>query len=189
MFGRRRSDTKQGLWKDFETEALPFMADLYRLALWLTRNADEAEDLVQETFAEALKSFSRYESGTNCRAWLTTIMYRLNLKSLGSIRRIRLVDESEEKMAEIVPFQPPPPQNVTDEEVITGLRRLPKTFRQVVVLSDIEEFSYKDIASVLGIPIGTVMSRLSRGRKLLRLELADYARSCGIGADKKRAGG
>lgn len=165
------------------------MADLYRLALWLTRNVDGAEDLVQETLTEALRSFSRYERGTNCRAWLTTIMYRLNLKSLGSNRKMRLVDESEEKMAEIVPFEPPLPQHVTDEEVIAGLRRLPMTFRQVVVLSDVEDFSYKDIASILEIPMGTVMSRLSRGRKLLRLELADYARSCGIKVDKKSASG
>jgi RNA polymerase sigma-70 factor (ECF subfamily) len=74
MFGKRRTDTKAELWRDFEMEAMPFMADLFRLAVWLTRSRDEAEDLVQETLTEALKSFRRYERGSNCRAWLTAIM-------------------------------------------------------------------------------------------------------------------
>jgi RNA polymerase sigma-70 factor (ECF subfamily) len=168
-------------------EAMPFMADLFRLAVWLTRSRDEAEDLVQETLTEALKSFRRYERGSNCRAWLTAIMYRLNLKRIGATKRLRIVDESEEMIAEVVQFEPPLPRDLTDDEVIKALMQLPEIFRQVVVLSDVEEFSYKDIASVLGIPLGTVMSRLSRGRKLLRIELADYARECGIAVDKNQS--
>ncbi|HKX83385.1 MAG TPA: sigma-70 family RNA polymerase sigma factor [Pyrinomonadaceae bacterium] len=189
MFRRGRSDTRNELWKDFEAEALPCLSDLHRLAVWLTRNRDEAEDLVQETMAEALRSFHRYERGTNCRAWLATIMYHRNSKRLARIGRMRIVAETEEKMAETLPFEPPLPQNLTDEEIITALRRLPEIFRQVVVLSDVEEFSYKEIASILGIPMGTVMSRLSRGRKVLRFELAEYARDHGFGDDRQIAAG
>ena len=188
MFRKRGNKTKE-LWSDFESEALPYMADLYRLAVWLTENREEAEDLVQETMAAALKSFKRYEVGTNCRAWLTTIMYRLNWKYLSASRKLQTIDEPEEKLAANVPFEPSLPQHVTDDEVIAALQRLPEIFRQVVVLSDVEEFSYKEIALILEIPIGTVMSRLSRGRGILRLELADYARSCGLGADKQKAAG
>lgn len=192
LFGRlntARSNTKAELWKDFENEALPFLPDLFRLAVWLTRNRDEAEDLVQETLTAALKSFRRYQRGTNCRAWLAAIMYRLNIKRIGVAKRMRIVDDRDEKIADVIPFEPPLPQNLTDEEVIQAVMRVPENFRHVVVLADVEEFSYRNISSVLGIPMGTVMSRLSRGRKLLRLELAEYARGHGIVAERKRASG
>lgn len=187
MFGIKWLETKEEKWKDFETEAVPHMAGLFRVAIWLTRNRDEAEDLVQETFMQALKSFHRYEIGTNCRAWLTTIMYNLNLKRLQKSRRLTVVDDAEEKLAETIPFEPQLPQTITDEEVIGALGNVPENFRQVIILSDIEEFSYKEISSILDIPIGTVMSRLSRGRKALRLELADYAHKYGFGNNLKIA--
>jgi RNA polymerase sigma-70 factor, ECF subfamily len=189
MFGRGSSHAKVELWRDFEAEALPCLADLYRLAIWLTRSRDEAEDLVQETLTEALKSFDRYRRGTNCRAWITTIMYHLNQKRLSRIGRMRIVDVPEEQMAETVPFEPAVPQDLTDEEIISTIGNLPEIFRQVVVLSDVEEFSYKEIASILGIPIGTVMSRLSRGRRVLRLQLADHARSSGFRVNRKIGAG
>lgn len=187
MFGIRWLESKEEKWKDFETEAMPHMAGLYRVAMFLTRNKDEAEDLVQETFMQALKSFHRYEVGTNCRAWLTTIMYNLNLTRLKKARRMLIADDPEDKLAETLPFEPEIPQTITDEEVIGALEKISESFRQVVVLSDIEEFSYKEIASILGVPIGTVMSRLSRGRKALRLELAGYARNYGFGDNQKIA--
>ena len=187
MFGIKRLETKEKKWSDFEAEAMPLTPDLYRIAMWLTRNREEAEDLVQETFFQALKSFHRYETGTNCRAWLATIMYHLNSKRLQKMGRIKLVDEGEEKLAETIPFEPQMPETLTDEEVIAALGQLPENFRQVLVLSDVEGFSYKEIASILDVPMGTVMSRLSRGRKVLRLELADYARNYGFGDDRKIA--
>ncbi|MGD9629656.1 MAG: sigma-70 family RNA polymerase sigma factor [Pyrinomonadaceae bacterium] len=187
MFGIKWLETKKDKWKDFETEAMPHMASLFRVAIWLTRNKDEAEDLVQETFVQALKSFHRYQIGTNCRAWMTTIMYNLNLKRLQKARRMMIADDPEEKLAETLPFEPEIPQTLTDEEVIRALENVSENFRQVVILSDIEEFSYKEISSILDVPIGTVMSRLSRGRKALRLELADYARKYGFGDNQKNA--
>lgn len=166
-------------WSDFEVEAMPFMPDLFRVAMWLTRNRTEAEDLVQETVVQALNAFHGFRLGTNCRAWLTTIMYHLNAKRLKKSGRMRMVDDPEEKLVENIPFEPQLPQNITDDEVLEALRNMPENFRQAVVLSDIEEFSYKEIASILGIPLGTVMSRLFRGRKLLRQVLAGYARKYG----------
>ena len=185
MFGLGRRENKERKWNDFETEAMPFLPDMHRLAVWLTRNTAEAEDLVQETMMQALKSFHRYEMGTNCRAWLTSIMYNLNGKRRFKLGRMKIVDQAEEIIAETIAFEAPLPQNLTDEDVINALRVVPENFRQVVVLSDIEEFSYKEISSILGIPIGTVMSRLWRGRKILRMELAEYARRYGFGETSK----
>lgn len=189
MFGIKWLETKEEKWQDFETEAMPHMASLFCVAMWLTRNRDEAEDLIQETFMQALKSFQRYQPGTNCRAWLTAILYNLNLKRLHKARRLMLVDDLEDSLAEAIQFEPEIPQRLTDEEVIGALANVAESFRQVVILSDIEEFSYKEIASILNVPIGTVMSRLSRGRRALRLELADYARRYGLGDKQKLAAG
>lgn len=187
MFGIKWLGSKEQEWSDFEMEAMPLLPDLHRVAMWLTRNRTEAEDLVQETMMQALKSFHRYELGTNCRAWLTTIMYNLNSKRLKKLGRMPSVDDSEERLAETMAFEAQFPQHLTDEDVISALRNVPENFRQVVVLSDIEEFSYKEIATILEIPLGTVMSRLSRGRKVLRMELADYARKYGFGNNLKLA--
>ncbi len=161
-------------WNAFETEALPFMPDLFRVAMWLTRNRTDAEDLVQETFFQALRSFHSYQTGTNCRAWLATIMQHVNSKRLKKLGRLKTVDDSEGEYSKTVAGKPPIPDKLTDEEIIAAMEKVPENFRQVVVLADIEEFSYKEIANILNIPIGTVMSRLARGRKVLRVELADY---------------
>jgi len=189
MFGIKWLESKEEKWSEFETEAMPFKEDLFRVAVWLTRDRTEAEDLVQETLMQAMKSFHRYEMGTNCRAWLTTILYNLNSKRLQKLGKMKLVDDAEEKLAETIPFEPQMPQKLTDEEVIEALQNVPENFRQVIVLSDVEEFSYKEISAILDIPMGTVMSRLSRGRKVLRLELADYARQYGFGETRKNAAG
>lgn len=185
MFGRNWLETKEDKWNDFESEAMPHLPYLFRVAVWLTKNRTEAEDLVQETTMQALKSFQNYQVGTNCRAWLIKIMYNLNAKRLHKLGRIQLVDEPEEVLAETIPFEPQIPQTLTDEDVIAALERMPENSRSIIVLADLEEFSYKEISSILGIPIGTVMSRLSRGRKVLRMELTDYARNCGFTGQKE----
>jgi RNA polymerase sigma-70 factor (ECF subfamily) len=177
-----RSSTRgQVQWDDFEAEALPWLPDLYRVARWMTRDRDDAEDLVQETLSEALRSFQRYKKGTNCRAWMTKIMYHLNGKRLRKLGRMKLVDDSEEMIAETVPFEPSIPANLTDEDIIAAIKRVPDRFRQIVLLADVEEFAYKEIAEMVEIPIGTVMSRLHRGRKLLRIELGDFVRQSATG--------
>jgi RNA polymerase sigma-70 factor (ECF subfamily) len=114
-------------------------------------------------------------------------MYNLNGKRRYKLGRMMMVDDAEEILANTIPFESPLPQKLTDEDVISALRAVPENFRQVVVLSDIEEFSYKEISAILRIPIGTVMSRLWRGRKILRMELAEYARRCGFGETPKIA--
>lgn len=161
------------------------MADVFRVAHYLARDREEAEDLTQETFAEALKSFHRYTPGTNCRAWLITILYHLNSKRRHKLGQLKLVKDTEEQIAETVAFMPPIPEELKDEEILQALDRIPRAFRETVLLSDVEEFSYKEIAELTNVPIGTVMSRLSRGRRLLRQELTDYARNFGIAAENR----
>ncbi len=171
-------------WSAFEAEALPLMADVFRVAFWLVRDRTEAEDLTQETFAEALKSFHRYTPETNCRAWLTTILYHLNSKRRMKLGRFKLVEDVEEQIAQTVAFVPPVPERINDEDILAALKKVSPLFSQVVILCDVEEFSYKEIADFLNVPIGTVMSRLHRGRRLLRQELIVCARQMGIAADK-----
>lgn len=179
MFGFSKKPTEQ-LWEAFEGEALPHMPDLYRIAYWLVRNKEEAEDLVQETLSQAMRSFHRYEQGTNCRAWMTRIMYNVNGKRLRKLSRLRIVEDTEEMIAETIAFEQPVNTSLNDEEVVAAVKRLPESFRQVVLLADVEEFTYREVAELLQIPAGTVMSRLHRGRKLLRMELTGYARSLGL---------
>ena len=182
----KRKSEKERLWQDFESEAMPYSADLFRVAMFLKRDRDAAEDLVQETMMQALKSFHRYEKGTNCKAWLTTIMYHTHYKQLRKQMNLHLVADTEEKIAETVQFEAPIPQNLTDEDVLQALKKVPETFREIVLLCDVEGFAYKEISSLLDVPIGTVMSRLHRGRKILRGELAVYARNYGIETDKNK---
>lgn len=181
MFGY--GQTKEEKWKAFEEEALPHLSDLFRIAVWLVRNPTEAEDLVQETFTEALKSFHRYENGTNCKAWMTTIMYHLNSKRKRKLGRMQMVEDAEDMLAQTLVFEPPVEQKITDEDVLSALEKVPPLFREVVILADVEEFAYREIAEILIIPIGTVMSRLHRGRKILRGELTGFAREYGIDVD------
>ncbi len=159
----------------FETEAMPFIEDVYRVALWLSRDVSEAEDLTQETFVQAFKSFHRYEKGTNCKAWLMTILHHTNSKRLRKLSRLRIVEDVDEQIASTVQFESPIPQSITDEEILGALRTLPEQFRHVVIMADVEDFAYREVAEILGVPIGTVMSRLHRGRKLLRAQLASHA--------------
>ncbi len=173
--------------EDFEAAAMPHLADLYRSASFLAQSSSEAEDLVQEVYLEAWKSFHRFELGTNCRAWLFKIMFN----RLHHVRR-RLAKTSREKAfespedADRVTAEPPVPQDIRDEDILKALEKVPGEFREAVLLADVQEFSYKEIAATMGIPLGTVMSRLSRGRKLLRGELAEVAQSYGIKPSAKK---
>ena len=174
--------------EDFEAAAIPHLADLYRSASLLLRDSSEAEDLVQEVYLEAWKSFHRFELGTNCRAWLFKIMFH----RLHHPRR-RLAKTSREKAFESpadqdgISAEPSVPQEISDEDILKALEKVPGEFREVVVLADVQEFSYKEVAETLRIPLGTVMSRLSRGRNVLRGELAEVARSYGIKPRAKEA--
>lgn len=162
---------------DFEASALVFADQLFRVALRLERDYGRAEDLVQEAYLHAWRSFHRFEPGTNLRAWLYKIMFNRYYTRRRS-ERLQLLPV-EEEIAETVAYDPPTPQQVTDEEVMAAIEQLPRDFQLAVVLADIEELSYREIADLFGIPIGTVMSRLHRGRKLLRAGLAPYARNAG----------
>jgi RNA polymerase sigma-70 factor (ECF subfamily) len=168
--------------EEFESAALPHLNDLYRTAARVIGNRSEAEDLVQETYLQAWKSFHRFEPGTNCRAWLFKILFHLIQHQRRKWYNLKLVQESDDMLLqETVAYDPPVPQNLTDEEVVGALAKIPVLYREAVVLADVQEFSYKEVAATLGVPVGTVMSRLSRGRKLLRAELAGIAGSYGIG--------
>ena len=158
-------------WAAFEAEALPHVDRLFRLALWLERNRHEAEDLVQETMMQALQSFHRFRPGTNCRAWLVTILQHLRSNRHRARQRSPLVDDPDDRIANTIPFVAPVPEMLTDEDILGALGRIPLPFQEVIVLCDVEELTYKEIAEALAIPVGTVMSRLHRGRASLRSEL------------------
>jgi RNA polymerase sigma-70 factor (ECF subfamily) len=174
-----------GMWATFEAEALPHIDRLFRLAMWFERNRPEAEDLVQETMMQALRSFHRFQPGTNCRAWLTTILQHVRSNRRRARGRSPLVEDPDDRLAQMVPFVPPVPQQLMDDDILDALARLPASFQEVIVLCDVEELSYKEIAEALAIPIGTVMSRLHRGRALLRSELGAPAEATG----RRRGGG
>ena len=121
MFGIGREREKE--WAAFEAEALPLMPDVFRVAKWLTRDTETAEDLTQETFIQALKSFHRYSPDTNCRAWLITILYRVNGKRRMKLGQLKLVEDTEEQIAETVAFEPSIPQHLTDSSCVSALSR------------------------------------------------------------------
>ena len=168
---------------------MPHLTDLYRTASFLLRDTHEAEDLIQETYLEAWKSFHRFELGTNCRAWLFKIMFhRLHHVRRRLLKTSRVITIDAQEGQDELAAEPVVPQEIRDEDVLNALEKVAVEFREIVLLADVEEFSYKEIAETLRIPLGTVMSRLSRGRKLLRQELAAVARSYGIDPRAKRAG-
>ena len=181
MLGSAKKREKK--WADFEAEALPLMPDVFRVARWLARDLEIAEDMTQETFTQALKSFDRYQAGTNCIGWLLTILYRINGKRKMKLGRLKLVNDPEIKLPSRSCTKPPIPERLTDEDVLAAFERIPEKFAEAVMLTDVESLSYKEASEVLQVPIGTVMSRLHRGRRLLRSELADYARGHGLAAE------
>ena len=126
-----------------------------------------------------LQSFHRFRPGTNCRAWLVTILQHVRSNRRRARQRSPLVEDPDNRMANTIPFVAPVPDTLTDEDILGALGRLPVLFQEVIMLSDVEELTYKEIADALAIPLGTVMSRLHRGRALLRSELG--ASNAGIG--------
>jgi RNA polymerase sigma-70 factor, ECF subfamily len=165
----------------FETEAMPHLNDLFRTALRMTGERGCAEDVLQDVYLQAWRSFDRFESGTNCRAWLYKILFHCVSHQRRKWFRFPVLKENEEFLeANLVQPQPVAPE-ITDGEILAALDKLPTEFRSVVLLVDVEEFAYREVAGILSVPIGTVMSRLSRGRGLLRKHLAELARTYGIG--------
>src|ERR1700746_3569408 len=157
----------------FEGVALPLFDQLYNLAHWLTGDRADAEDLVQETYAKALKGFKSFEEGTNLRAWMFRILRNTFLTSRTGLKvqnTVRIEDETDG--ADLAAHNITPEslllQSEDSQSVMSALAELPVPYREMILLSDMEELSYKEIAEVLSVPIGTVMSRLSRGRRMLR---------------------
>lgn len=165
----------------FDREAMPHRNDLYRTAVRLMGDRARAEDVVQEVYLQAWKSFHRFEAGTNCRAWLFKILFHCANHQRRKWFRFPLLKEAQDFRESHLAYAPPVPEHLSDQDILAALDRIPAEFRAVVLLVDVEEFAYKDAAEIVGSPIGTVMSRLSRGRRLLREQLAGVAQSYGIG--------
>jgi RNA polymerase sigma-70 factor (ECF subfamily) len=176
----------------FTSEVAPHLHSLYRMALRLTQDEQAAEDLLQDTLERAFQNFKRYEPGTNVRAWLLRIMSNVRISGFRrSARRPQtssLEDAEDFSLYRAVRTQGIAPHDVEavvlnrigEEAILHAIDRLPEDFRMVVVLSDVEGFSYKEMASILEVPIGTVTSRLYRGRKQLQRSLWEHARETGI---------
>ena len=170
---------------EFESAALPHLNELYRVAARLLADSAKAEDVVQETYLQAWKSFARFEPGTNCRAWLFKILTHTIHHHRRSWFNLRSLEDRAAQPPATAAVAPEP---LAQNEILRALDRLPADHRAAVLLADVEEFSYKEIAGMLDVPIGTVMSRLSRGRKLLRDQLGALAGSYGIGPAARKAG-
>ena len=178
----------------FADQAMEYMPQLYSTALRMTRNASDAEDLVQETYLKGYRAFDRFEEGTNLRAWLFRILTNTFINTYRSKKR--RPDESE--LDEIEDFylyrrmggleaaraqrsaEDELMDHFTDTEVQVAIESIPESYRTAVVLADVQGFSYKEIAEMEQVPIGTVMSRLHRGRKALQKQLYDYAMARGL---------
>jgi RNA polymerase sigma-70 factor, ECF subfamily len=166
--------------EDFESLTLPHMNDLFRAASSMLGSQLEAEDVVQEAYLQAWKSFHRFTPGTNCRAWLFKILFHVIQHHRRKWFKFKFVADGEEMMEQTLAYEPSISQDISDEEVLVAFQKIPSQYREVVLLSDVYEFSYKEIQETLGIPAGTVMSRLSRGRQLLRVHLSGFAPESGI---------
>ena len=183
---------KKALKADFERAAIPHLSYVYSAALYLTKNEHEAEDLVQETYLRAYRFFHKFEPGTNCRAWLLSIQRHLFINRYRQTKKLpdfldwdkidqdyelfALSQENTEKSNPENAFH----SDVLGPEVEKALKELPEEFRTAIVLVDIDELTYEEAAQILECPIGTVRSRLSRGRRILQLALRDYALERGL---------
>jgi RNA polymerase sigma-70 factor (ECF subfamily) len=180
----------QSRYAKFEKEAVPHMDAVHNFALRLTGDEDDADDLVQETYMKAFRFFDKFESGTNCKAWLFRILknsfindYRKQTKEPNKVdyddvqnfyENIKS-DEVDSRHYELDAFS-----NLLDDDVSKAIAELPEDFRTVIILNDIEGFTYEEIADFVDIPVGTVRSRLHRARKMLYVQLFDYAKGRGF---------
>jgi RNA polymerase sigma-70 factor (ECF subfamily) len=157
----------------FEELALPLFDSLYNFARWLVRDQNEAEDLVQETYLKALRGFGSFQPGTNFRAWIYRILRNTFLSSRSTVERRMTVAMDEEEGSPALPTTFSTPESLLIERsgndaVQCAIEQLPVIFREVILLCDVEDASYREIAEILSIPIGTVMSRLARARRAVR---------------------
>src|SRR5881398_611145 len=170
----------------FEEDALALSDQVYRVARHLVGSREEAEDLMQETYARAFRSWRSFQPGTNLRAWLLRILTNLNIDRGRRVQRSPDMQPLEEgdyflynRLEEAVPEQNPDEERViqrlSQDDAVEALSAVPHDFRDAIVLVDIGDFSYNDAAQILDIPVGTVMSRLHRGRRILKRELAERA--------------
>jgi RNA polymerase sigma-70 factor (ECF subfamily) len=181
---------------DFEKDAMQYAPQLYSAALRMTRNPADAEDVVQETFLKAYRAYDSYTQGTNLKAWLYRILtntyinkYRKQQRrpsevELGELEDLYLYKRLGEASGATQSAEADMLDTFVDTDVIEALESLPESFRLPVLLADVDGFSYKEIAEMLDIPIGTVMSRLHRGRKALQKKLWDVAEEHGITGDR-----
>jgi RNA polymerase sigma-70 factor (ECF subfamily) len=164
---------ERALSGSFEELAMPLFERLYNFAHWLTQDRHEAEDLVQETYVKALKGFSSFQPGTNFRAWIYKILRNTFLTSRTGLQSTATVPLEPENDEELLPASTETPETIllqrSDQQLVQqALTRLPVPYREVLLLCEFEEMSYQEISATLAIPMGTVMSRLSRARRALR---------------------
>lgn len=165
---------------EFEEAALQHVSVLYQTARCLLGNSAEAEDAVQETFLQAWRCFHKYTPGTNCRAWLYAILFNVIRQSRRKWTfRMSPIDDPDE-FERTLQSRETIAEELTDREILRALDSIPEKYKEVVMLVDVQDFSYREVQETLRIPIGTVMSRLSRGRLALRTKLGDSARSYGL---------
>lgn len=173
--------------EEFEKQVLSYCGDLYSIAMRYVRNEKDAEDLVQETLMRALAAWESFQRGTNCRAWLLRILTNSFINEYRKLRKERdWVGRDEPIISPARRYAAKDPEGaihsgLIGDEVFEALTRLPMEFREVVVLADLDGMSYKEISRAIGCPLGTVMSRLHRARRLLETSLSGYAKEMGIG--------